>query len=227
MLCMVVLTTQAIPVKPGQWTTLTLADGTTVRAELYGDEHGTWFRDVQGRCYTRQGDSFVETAGETIAARRASLREARRGQGRRIIYPSTNSGLGFKGRNSGGTMYSVGEYDIPVLMVEFSDTKFRQETTTALIQDYLTKEGFNNNNPHTQQTVGKGCIRDYFVAQSKGAFKPNFKLLGKPYDEDDCAVFYINNDIEDTEYFILESRYPSTWYPEAQRSSETLPTAII
>ena len=38
----------AIPVKPGQWATLTLADGTTVRAELRGNEHGTWFLHQDG-----------------------------------------------------------------------------------------------------------------------------------------------------------------------------------
>ncbi len=33
---LVSLSAVAIPVKPGQWRTLTLADGTTVRAEAHG-----------------------------------------------------------------------------------------------------------------------------------------------------------------------------------------------
>ena len=36
---------------------------------------------------------------------------------------------------------------IPVLLVDFSDKKFEEINTPALIQDYLTKEGFQYNNP--------------------------------------------------------------------------------
>ena len=32
---------QAMPVKPGIWRNITLADGTVVKAELVGDEHLT------------------------------------------------------------------------------------------------------------------------------------------------------------------------------------------
>lgn len=173
------MTTNAIPVRPGQWATLTLADGTTVRAEVFGNEYGCWFQDAQGRYYVRQGECYVETDWETIAARRKASMAARHVGARRALFSTTISGLGTKGRCSGGAMYSVGEYSIPVLMVEFSDMKFSQVHTTALIQDYLTKEGFQYTNPNTLTTHGVGSIRDYFVAQSKGMFKPNFKLLGK------------------------------------------------
>ena len=173
------MTTSAIPVKPGMWATLTLADGTTVRAEVFGNEYGCWFQDVEGRCYVRQGDSYIETDRETIDARRKASMAARHVGARRAIFASTVSGLGTKGRCTGGAMYSVGEYSIPVLMVEFSDMKFSQAHGSALIQDYLTKEGFQYTDPNTQTTHGVGSIRDYFVAQSQGKFKPNFKLLGK------------------------------------------------
>ena len=173
------MTTSAIPVKPGMWATLTLADGTTVRAEVFGNEYGCWFQDVEGRYYVRQGDSYIETDRETIDARRKTSMAARHVGARRAIVASTISGLGTKGRCTGGAMYSVGEYSIPVLMVEFSDMKFSQAHGSALIQDYLTKEGFQYTDPNTQTTHGVGSIRDYFVAQSQGMFKPNFKLLGK------------------------------------------------
>ena len=41
----------AVPAKRGQWKTITLADGSQVRAELRGDEHmRAWFT-ADGRCY--------------------------------------------------------------------------------------------------------------------------------------------------------------------------------
>ena len=92
------MTTNAIPVRPGMWATLTLADGTTVRAEVFGNEYGCWFQDVEGRYYVRQGDSYIETDRETIDARRKASQAARHVGARRAIFASTISGLGTKGR---------------------------------------------------------------------------------------------------------------------------------
>ena len=103
------------------------------------------------------------------------------------------SGLGNKGWNSAGCQYSVGEWEIPVLMVEFSDATFSEKTTEELVQNYLTQEGFQYIQPSTQQPVGVGSIRDYFVAQSQGMFKPNFKLLGK-VKVDKSYRYYGKND---------------------------------
>jgi len=61
-LLMGTMAASAIPVRPGQWATLTLADGTSVRAELRGSEYGTWYQDAQGQCYVRQGDCYVRSA---------------------------------------------------------------------------------------------------------------------------------------------------------------------
>jgi len=171
------MTTNAIPVRPGQWSTLTLADGTTVRAELRGSEYGTWYQDAQGQCYVQQGDCYVRIEEATADTRRQSMPAARRS--RRAFNTSTENGLGAFGKNSKGAMYSIGEYTIPVIMVEFEDTKFRTEHTQELFQNYLTQEGFQYHNPHTNKTVGVGSIRDFFVSQSEGMFKPNFKVLGK------------------------------------------------
>ena len=177
------LTASAVPVKPGMWYTLTLADGTTVRAEARGSEYGSWWQDADGQCYVLQDPSasselarrYVKIDRTTLSENIKKNRAARRSQSRRAIYASTDSGLGYPGWNSGGAMPSNGEWDIPVLMVEFSDAKFKPQHTQALIQDYLTKEGFS----YQYNSNSCGSIRDYFVDQSQGKFKPNFKLLGK------------------------------------------------
>ena len=170
---------EAVPVRPGQWITVTLADGTTVSVEARGDEYSSWWRDAQGRCYVRQGDTFVMTDLKTINAQRRAIQDRSSSPSRRAICTSTIDGLGNIGWNAQGSQYSIGEWEIPVLMVEFSDVKFNIEHTPAFIQEYLTKEGFQYNNPKNGKTYGVGCVRDYFVAQSKGMFQPNFKVLGK------------------------------------------------
>ena len=182
------LTAGAVPVKPGVWRTLTLADGTTVRAEARGSEFGSWWEDQQGQCYVLQNGQYVSIDRETlfsnieqnVASRRAlasqrALASIGAGASRRSLGACTTDGMGQPGKNSWGAMPSNGEWDIPVLMVEFTDVKFKDQHTKELINDYLVKEGFQ----YSKAPRSCGSIRDYFVAQSQGKFKPNFKLLGK------------------------------------------------
>ena len=170
------LSAEAIPVSPGQWYTLTLADGTTIRAEARGSEFGSWWEDAQGQCYVLQKGQYVSIDRETLSSnieQNVASRSAL--PSHRITGTSTTNGMGHPGWNSWGALPSNGEWDIPVLMVEFTDVKFREQHTQELINDYLVKEGFQ----YCKAPRSCGSIRDYFVAQSQGKFKPNFKLLGK------------------------------------------------
>jgi hypothetical protein len=51
---------QAAPALRGVWKLLTLTDGTTVRAELQGDEHLRYWRSDDGRTFIAEGDAYVE-----------------------------------------------------------------------------------------------------------------------------------------------------------------------
>lgn len=186
------LTASAIPVKPGLWQVLTLADGTTVRAEARGSEYGNWWQDAEGQCYVIQDGSYVKIDRKTLAENIKKNYASRRSQSRRILFSNTTNGLGYPGWNSWGALPSNGEWDIPVLMVEFTDAKFKAQHTQALIQDYLTQEGFK----YQYNENSCGSIRDYFVAQSQGKFKPNFKLLGK-VSIDKSYVYYGKNGAND------------------------------
>lgn len=46
----------AIPARPGIWRTLTLTNGTQVRAQLQGDEHLNYYEDAEGNTYTENAD---------------------------------------------------------------------------------------------------------------------------------------------------------------------------
>ena len=50
-LAVLALTASAVPAKPGLFRTLTLSDGTTVKAQLVGDEHGHYWLSADGRAY--------------------------------------------------------------------------------------------------------------------------------------------------------------------------------
>ena len=165
------LAAMAIPAKRGLWSTITLADGTQVKVELRGDEHMKWLRAADGTCYIDSADTYVQMTPAQINERRQQ-RLAKRKAPRRAIYASTTDGLGQKGTMSRGAVPSIGEYTIPVVMVQFSNKKFQATTTVEKMKRYYNEVGYTDNNG------SKGSVRDYFVAQSGGQFVPNFDVVG-------------------------------------------------
>lgn len=171
------MTALAVPVKPGMWQTVKLKNGTELRVQRVGDEYGHWLQAADGTCYVEK-DGFFEPVDEQSLiekreariAVRAARRAANEGK-RRAIYASTSDGLGAYGTMSCGSVPSIGEYTIPVVMVQFADTKFKTTTTVELMKRYYNEEGYSDG----------GCIgsvRDYFKSQSGGQFIPTFDVVG-------------------------------------------------
>ncbi len=165
------LTVLAIPVKRGMWTTIKLADGSEVKAECIGDEHLHWMQTADGTCFVLENDSYVKKDKEALLEQRQS-RLMSTSAARKFIYASTSDGLGKKGKMSMGSVPSIGEYTIPVVMVQFSDTKFKSTSTVEKMQRYFNEEGYSD------EPGCVGSVRDYFVAQSGGQFVPNFDVVG-------------------------------------------------
>ena len=171
-LLMMTVTMMAIPAKRGMWRTVTLADGTEVKVEKVGDEHGHWLRAADGTCYVLADGNYVKADDEALQIKRQARLNARNAVRRKAIYASTSDGLGEKGTMSRGAVPSIGEYTIPVVMVQFSDLKFKSTTTVDKMNRYYNEVGYHD------ETGCKGSVRDYFVAQSGGQFVPTFEVVG-------------------------------------------------
>ena len=171
-LLMMTVTMMAIPAKRGMWRTVTLADGTEVKVEKVGDEHGHWLRAADGTCYVLADGNYVKADDEVLQIKRQARLNARNAVRRKAIYASTSDGLGEKGTMSRGAVPSIGEYTIPVVMVQFSDLKFKSTTTVEKMNRYYNEVGYHD------ETGCKGSVRDYFVAQSGGQFVPTFEVVG-------------------------------------------------
>lgn len=85
---------------------------------------------------------------------------------------STEDGLGKYGTSAKSAVTSIGEPTVPVIMVQFSDRKFQTENTVEKITRFFNDEGYNEDN-----TLQKGSVRDYFIDQSRGLFKPKFDVV--------------------------------------------------
>lgn len=73
-----------------------------------------------------------------------------------------------------------------VLLVEFSDTKFTATNDREAFDQMMNKEGYDY-----QGAIGSA--RDYFIAQSGGAFQPVFDVVG-PITLDKKMSYYGGND---------------------------------
>ncbi len=176
------LTATAIPAKRGQWKTLTLADGTEVRAELVGDEHGHYWRTEDGKAYAEVADAdyFMPVDAEKVAAkakvRRNNLQKSHKAMRKVSIGEQTH----YTGQKKG-----------IVILMNFKDTKFNTANNLAKYKDILNKENYN-------VSPFKGSVADYFKAQSKDAegvsqFELTFDVVG-PFTAAKNASYYGSND---------------------------------
>ncbi|MBQ6769178.1 MAG: M6 family metalloprotease domain-containing protein [Prevotella sp.] len=170
-LLLVTTAAMAVPAKPGLWRTITLSNGQQVRVQMVGDEHGHWLQDAQGACYVNNNGTY-ETADLQELQERRMARIAARKAPRQAITASTADGLGAFGTMSMGAVPSIGEYTIPVVMVQFSDLKFKNTTTVEKMTRYYNEEGYHD------EELSVGSVRDYFIEQSGGQFVPTFEVVG-------------------------------------------------
>ena len=167
----------AIPAKRGIWKTITLPDGTEVRAQLCGDEHVHFWQTEDGQRLVREGDGYAIITAEQVAARAARRRAPmasrmakaprRVAMGDRTHYQGKKKGL--------------------VILAQYKDVKFQDANDLpkykCILNDtgYTTVEGF------------RGCVADYFKAQSRGQFELEFDVVG-PYTLKYNRSYYGTND---------------------------------
>lgn len=64
-----------------------------------------------------------------------------------------------------------GDVRVLVILVEFSDVRFKSPDPVSQFTDYLNKEGYN-------EYHNIGSVRDYFIKNSMGKFRPTFDVYG-------------------------------------------------
>lgn len=123
---------------------------------------------------SEQEKEFLD--GQQVLSRLSELKRSKRKsryiRPRKEIYVSTDDGLGKYGRSGLGPVKSIGKVNIPVIMVQFNDTKFKPSTTKEHMTAYFNEKGYR------REPNCVGSVKDYFVAQSRGLFEPTFDVLG-------------------------------------------------
>lgn len=177
------LSVGAVPAKPGQWRTLTLQGGQTVRATLVGDEFGHFFRATDGKAYRQVGatgryaEINLQEAVKNASARRSQMNKAR------------------SKRLSPAKIGSYGDYTgakkCLIILAQTSDVNFQTANNKAYYERVANEVGFSDGDFY-------GSMYDYFYAQSRGIFQLTFDVVG-PYTVSQKMSYYGGNDSSDND----------------------------
>lgn len=174
----ITLTAAAIPAKRGQWKDVRLADGTTVRVEMRGDEHLHYWQSADGRVF--QEDSLTGFYQPRNIAELLKKSQARRSQVRRLQQTRRQQAAkrqaSFQGVKKG-----------LIILAEFQNLTFQAGHDKALYNRIANERGFTN------EMGFKGSVKDYFINQSEGQFELDFDVVGPVTVSQDYA-YYGKND---------------------------------
>lgn len=133
-------------------------DGTSVKAELFGD--GNWYTYISpdGTILTADASGRLVRSEQTITDRgkylRTKARESR-----------------VQSRNTVSSYPTKGKIKTLVILAQFSDMQFISENPADAVTRMLTMPGFSDNG-------ATGSVRDYFNDSSFGAFELDPVILG-------------------------------------------------
>ena len=174
LLTIIAVTAMAIPAKRGVWKMITLSDGTEVRAQLVGDEHGHYWLSEDGIAYNQANnkDYYVQVDAQKIMAKakvRRAAANAKRVKKRQFGHPTT----------------ILGKKKAIMILANYKDQSFQRGHNNGLYQKIANQENYNEGN-------FQGSMADYFKAQSRGKFELDFDVVG-PVTVSKNASYYGNN----------------------------------
>lgn len=164
MVALMSLAAMALPAKRGLTNTITLNDGTKVEVSLVGDEFMHYWQDAYGNKYVPTGEANVFKLADASAVSnlttRALARKAKAHARRAARRNLSNATDVFKGKKKG-----------LVILVEFTDVKFKNSDSQTLFNRISNEAGYN-------EGYFQGSVKDYFLAQSRGQFELDFDVVG-------------------------------------------------
>ncbi len=174
---------QAVPALKGIWQTITLNDGSTVLAELCGDEFMAFWQTADGTCYAldEATGNYRVADMEAMIVRAAEMRSVSQKPVVKRLKNQNRVSLGtpvteFQGKKKG-----------LVILVEFSDLQFKDGHTLDLYKQVINGDDYSNSD------LGiVGSVKDYFKAQSYGQFEIDFDVMG-PIQMSNGYAYYGQN----------------------------------
>ena len=180
LLCLV-LSVWAVPAKRGVWCSLSLVDGTEVKAQLVGDEFLHYYVSEDGTKYVQDESTglYRKMTDEVTAQRRAAVCRAQAQGRQKRMLRKAQANNAFQGTKKG-----------LIILVQFTDSKFKSGHDLALYKRIANDANYSDNN-------FRGSIKDYFKAQSHGQFELDFDVAGICQLQHPYAYYGKNNSQEE------------------------------
>lgn len=222
------LVAEAVPAKRDPFT-VTQPDGTVLTVRLVGDERSHCYLSEDGYPLTLDNGTFyyrtVDTAdgrlirsempAQPVAKRSDEALKFLQGVDRNLVLetvynrnaghvrlraPRQKAAAG-PGLFSGTSFPSTGDQKALVILVEYSDVKFKIPNPLDYFSRMLNEEGFSDYG-------GTGSAADFFKENSNGAFRPDFDVYG-PVTLANNMSYYGSNDAYGNdrrpEYMVIEA----------------------
>lgn len=180
LLCLV-LSVWAVPAKRGVWCSLSLVDGTEVKAQLVGDEFLHYYVSEDGTKYVQDESTglYRKMTDEVTAQRRSAVRRAQAQGRQKRMRRKAQANNAFQGTKKG-----------LIILAQFTDSKFKSGHDVDLYKRIANEANYSDNN-------FRGSIKDYFKAQSHGMFELDFDVAGVCQLQHPYAYYGKNNSKEE------------------------------
>ncbi len=205
----------AVPAKPGL-VPATLADGTTVMVEAHGDEFFNYVTDEQGFLLSRtplgKFTYKLDPNGARLSATPRVLEEMRA-----TTIASLPEGLQRSAANGGpsrmtaldrygrATFPTTGDGHYLVLLIQYSDLSWSVDDPATVMNERLNGENYD-------YMGSEGSMREYYIRNSGGKFKPTFDIVG-PITLPKTNAYYVGDGKYDK---IAEAVTSAIWIADEQ-----------
>lgn len=195
-------------------TTITQSDGSQLTIRLHGDEHFSWYSTADDVLIVQVGSNYyvaqVEEDGTLKATPQLAHNAGERGTVEEQVINNQNKEkflnlLNAEPQALAKTIGTVTPAYFPhtgspkalVILVEFSDVKFKTSDPVATFTHYLKgaegKAAPEANNAYvTKGMVNYGSVSQYFYDMSQGKFTPQFDIVG-PITVSKNSAYYGGN----------------------------------
>ncbi len=178
----VVSAVMASPVRRGQWQTVTLSDGSSVRVEARGDETLLYWQALDGRCYVKDAHTELYREVSRESLRQQTAAPATRALGMRKMRARTLNRNAMRSNRLNGSKHGL------VIVVDFSGKTFSMPNPRNYYSNLFNAKDYHENGFN-------GSVHDYFYAQSHGKFDISFDVVG-PVTMPHYFAYYGRNDEE-------------------------------
>lgn len=164
----------AVPAYRG-WRTMTQPDGTTITIRQMGDEFFHYWENEDGQQVELTTDGWWRVKeAPSVQSEISKKKQASRAYNKAPGTPRKSAGV-----------INLAPRGL-VILVNFSDVSYKSTNTQSAMSDLMNAENYTYNS-------ATGSVREFFKAQSNGAYVPDFDVAG-PYTLSHNRAYYGGND---------------------------------